>query len=101
MPDRTVSVRAVTLGVVDGEKVAVKTGLKPGEIVVTEGGDRLREGSQVSCRMRLADCRSRRRGSAARQAGNAGNSGCEAHARQAAAAAMRAAAGRSSLGTGA
>jgi membrane fusion protein, multidrug efflux system len=45
--DRTVSVRPVTLGVVDGEKVAVIAGLKPGEIVVTEGGDRLREGAQV------------------------------------------------------
>jgi membrane fusion protein, multidrug efflux system len=45
--DRTVSVRTVTLGVVDGEKVAVTAGLKPGEIVVTEGGDRLREGAQV------------------------------------------------------
>jgi membrane fusion protein, multidrug efflux system len=45
--DRTVSVRPVTLGVVDGEKVAVTAGLKPGEIVVTEGGDRLREGAQV------------------------------------------------------
>jgi multidrug efflux system membrane fusion protein len=46
--DRTVSVRAVTLGVVDGEKVAVTAGLKPGEIVVTEGADRLREGAQVT-----------------------------------------------------
>jgi multidrug efflux system membrane fusion protein len=45
--DRTVSVRPVTLGVVDGEKVAVAAGLKAGEIVVTEGGDRLREGAQV------------------------------------------------------
>jgi multidrug efflux system membrane fusion protein len=45
--DKTVSVRPVTLGVVDGEKVAVTAGLKPGEVVVTEGGDRLREGSQV------------------------------------------------------
>jgi multidrug efflux system membrane fusion protein len=46
--DRTVSVRPVTLGVVDGEKVAVTTGLKPGEVVVTEGGDRLREGARVT-----------------------------------------------------
>jgi multidrug efflux system membrane fusion protein len=45
--DRTVSVRPVTLGVVDGEKVSVTAGLKPGELVVTEGGDRLREGAQV------------------------------------------------------
>ncbi|MDP9089908.1 MAG: efflux RND transporter periplasmic adaptor subunit [Pseudomonadota bacterium] len=45
--DRKVSVRPVTLGVVDGENVAVTAGLKPGEVVVTEGGDRLREGAQV------------------------------------------------------
>jgi membrane fusion protein, multidrug efflux system len=45
--DRTVSVRPVTLGVIDGENVAVNAGLKPGEVVVTEGGDRLRDGAQV------------------------------------------------------
>jgi multidrug efflux system membrane fusion protein len=45
--DNTVSVRPVTLGVVDGEKVAVTAGLKAGEVVVTEGGDRLRDGAQV------------------------------------------------------
>jgi multidrug efflux system membrane fusion protein len=45
--DRTVSVRPVTLGVVDGEKVAVTAGLNAGEVVVTEGGDRLRDGATV------------------------------------------------------
>jgi multidrug efflux system membrane fusion protein len=45
--DRTVKVRPVTLGVVDGERVAVTKGLSVGEIVVTEGGDRLRDGAQV------------------------------------------------------
>ena len=45
--DKTVSVRPVTLGVVDGERVAVKAGLKAGEVVVTEGGDRLRDGATV------------------------------------------------------
>jgi multidrug efflux system membrane fusion protein len=45
--DATVAVRPVTLGVVDGEKVAVTAGLKAGEVVVTEGGDRLRDGAQV------------------------------------------------------
>jgi multidrug efflux system membrane fusion protein len=45
--DNTVSVRPVTLGVVDGERVAVTAGLKAGEIVVTEGGDRLRDGAAV------------------------------------------------------
>jgi multidrug efflux system membrane fusion protein len=46
-PDHTVKVRPVTLGVVDGERVAVAQGLSAGEIVVTEGGDRLRDGAQV------------------------------------------------------
>jgi membrane fusion protein, multidrug efflux system len=46
-PDRTVTVRAVTLGVVDGERVAVTQGLSAGEVVVTEGADRLRDGAQV------------------------------------------------------
>jgi multidrug efflux system membrane fusion protein len=46
-PDRTVMVRPVTLGVVDGERVAVTQGLSAGEVVVTEGGDRLRDGAQV------------------------------------------------------
>lgn len=45
--DKTVSVRPVALGVVDGERVAVLSGLKAGEVVVTEGGDRLRDGAQV------------------------------------------------------
>jgi membrane fusion protein, multidrug efflux system len=45
--DRTVTVRPVTLGVVDGERAAVAKGLSAGEVVVTEGGDRLRDGAQV------------------------------------------------------
>jgi membrane fusion protein, multidrug efflux system len=45
--DSTVSVRPVTLGVVDGERVAVTAGLKAGDVVVTEGGDRLRDGAPV------------------------------------------------------
>jgi multidrug efflux system membrane fusion protein len=45
--DRTVSVRPVTLGVVDGERAAVRKGLAAGEMVVTEGADRLRDGAVV------------------------------------------------------
>jgi multidrug efflux system membrane fusion protein len=45
--DRTVSVRPVTLGVVDGERVAVASGVAAGDVVVTEGGDRLRDGATV------------------------------------------------------
>ena len=47
-PDSTVSVRPVTLGVVDGENVGVTAGLTPGAVVVTEGGDRLRDGAPIS-----------------------------------------------------
>jgi len=43
----TVSVRPVTLGVIDGERVAVASGLAAGDVVVTEGGDRLRDGAPV------------------------------------------------------
>ncbi len=53
--DHTVAVRPVTLGVVDGERVAVSSGLTAGEIVVTEGGDRLRDGAQVVLPQAAAD----------------------------------------------
>ncbi len=45
--DDTVSVRPITVGVADGERVAVSQGLTAGEVVVTEGGDRLRDGAAV------------------------------------------------------
>ncbi|MGH8253587.1 MAG: efflux RND transporter periplasmic adaptor subunit [Steroidobacteraceae bacterium] len=45
--DSTVSVRPIVLGAVDGERVAVTSGLQAGNIVVTEGGDRLRDGATV------------------------------------------------------
>jgi len=45
--DHTVSVRPVTLGTVDGERVAVASGIAAGDVVVTEGGDRLRDGALV------------------------------------------------------
>jgi multidrug efflux system membrane fusion protein len=45
--DKTVSVRPLTLGPVDGEKVAVLTGLQPDEQVVVDGADKLRDGMKV------------------------------------------------------
>jgi multidrug efflux system membrane fusion protein len=53
-PDDTVSVRAVTLGTSDGERVAATAGLSRGDVVVTEGGDRLREGARIVPPARLA-----------------------------------------------
>ncbi len=46
-PNNTVSVRPVVLGVVDGENQSVRSGLDVNDVVVTDGGDRLREGAQV------------------------------------------------------
>jgi multidrug efflux system membrane fusion protein len=46
-PDNTVALRTVTLGPLDGQRQAISEGLKPGELVVTDGTDRLRPGSQV------------------------------------------------------
>jgi membrane fusion protein, multidrug efflux system len=43
----TASVRAVTLGAADGDSVAVTQGISVGDVVVTEGGDRLRDGAHV------------------------------------------------------
>lgn len=48
--DDTVSVRPVTLGASQGERVAVVSGLAPGERVVTDGADRLRDGAKVTAR---------------------------------------------------
>ena len=45
--DSTVSMRTVTLGPTDGAKVAIESGLDPGEKVVVDGADRLRDGSPV------------------------------------------------------
>ncbi|HTY93739.1 MAG TPA: efflux RND transporter periplasmic adaptor subunit [Steroidobacteraceae bacterium] len=45
--NNTVSVRPVELGVVDGETQAVKSGVELNDVVVTDGGDRLRDGAAV------------------------------------------------------
>ena len=45
--DRTVTLRPVTSGQAAVDKVQIATGLKLGERVITEGADRLRDGSRV------------------------------------------------------
>ncbi|MEP6939194.1 MAG: MdtA/MuxA family multidrug efflux RND transporter periplasmic adaptor subunit [Rudaea sp.] len=45
--DKTVSQRALETGPTEGERVAINKGLQPGDIVVTDGIDKLREGSTV------------------------------------------------------
>jgi membrane fusion protein, multidrug efflux system len=46
--DRTVTQRKVKTGVQSGDKVQVTEGLKLGETIVTDGGDRLTEGAKVA-----------------------------------------------------
>jgi membrane fusion protein, multidrug efflux system len=46
--DSTVTVRPVTIGPIEGEKLAVQSGLAPGETVVVDGADKLREGAKVT-----------------------------------------------------
>jgi multidrug efflux system membrane fusion protein len=47
-PDHTVAVQKVKLGPGDGQHVAVVDGLQPGESVVVDGADRLRDGAKVT-----------------------------------------------------
>ena len=46
-PNNTVTIRVVKPGLTDGEQVAILSGLQPGDKVVTDGLDRLREGAKV------------------------------------------------------
>ena len=46
-PDRIAHVRVVKLGPQSGETIAILSGLNVGETVVTQGGDRLRDGGPV------------------------------------------------------
>jgi multidrug efflux system membrane fusion protein len=48
--DNTVSVRPVQLGVTDGERVEVVSGLAPGERIVIDGADKLRDGAKINVR---------------------------------------------------
>jgi len=46
-PDQTVSVRPVGVGATQGDEASVDKGLSAGEVVVTDGAERLREGSKA------------------------------------------------------
>jgi membrane fusion protein, multidrug efflux system len=48
--DNTVSVRPVKLGVTDGDRVEVTSGLAPGDRVVIDGADKLRDGAKINVR---------------------------------------------------
>ena len=46
-PDKTVKSRPVAVGPGTPETVSIVSGLRPGEVVITDGGDRLREDAKV------------------------------------------------------
>jgi multidrug efflux system membrane fusion protein len=46
-PDQTVAVRDITVGAIQGETASIRSGLQPGETVVTDGVDKLQAGSKV------------------------------------------------------
>ena len=47
-PDKTVTVRVVTVGPSQGERQSIVAGLEPGAAVVVDGSDKLREGAKVT-----------------------------------------------------
>jgi membrane fusion protein, multidrug efflux system len=47
-PDRTVGVQKVKLGPGDGQRIAILSGLQPGDDVVVDGADRLRDGAKIT-----------------------------------------------------
>jgi membrane fusion protein, multidrug efflux system len=49
-PKDTVSVRKVELGVTDGDLVEIRSGLAPGDRIVADGADKLRDGARISVR---------------------------------------------------
>src|SRR6201999_327791 len=46
-PDKTAKMNIVKVGPGTGETVSIASGLQAGQTVITEGGDRLRDGSKV------------------------------------------------------
>ena len=47
-PEHTVGVQKVKLGPTDGQHIAILSGLEPGESVVIDGTDRLRDGAKIT-----------------------------------------------------
>ena len=52
--DQTVSVRKVTLGPGDPTDVSIAQGLAPGEVVVVDGADKLKDGAKIQLRQNTA-----------------------------------------------
>lgn len=53
-PDHTVTIQTVTAGPSEGDDVSIEKGVSPGDIVVIEGADKLKEGSKVDLQLQGA-----------------------------------------------
>lgn len=53
--DQTATMRPVKIGPAEGDDVSIEEGLSPGELVVLEGAERLREGSKVQAEIQGAE----------------------------------------------
>lgn len=80
-PDNTVTVRPLKVGPVDGERTSIASGLAIGERVVTDGSDRLREGSKITVAPDAATVLRGASGSRPSGASAASASGAHAHRR--------------------
>lgn len=49
-PDKTAEMRPVTVGITEGTLTAVSQGVKPGDMIVTDGQDKLQPGTHVEIR---------------------------------------------------
>jgi multidrug efflux system membrane fusion protein len=61
-PDQTVAARQVTVGPAQGDDIAIDNGVSPGELVVVDGADKLKDGARVD--LQPGDGGSRQRGKA-------------------------------------
>ncbi|MDB5303760.1 MAG: mdtA [Phycisphaerales bacterium] len=53
-PNETVEMKTVVTGPAEGDDIVIKSGLAPGDVVVTDGVDKLQQGAKVSTRSRKA-----------------------------------------------
>jgi multidrug efflux system membrane fusion protein len=79
--DNTVTVRPLKVGPVDGERTSIASGLAIGERVVTDGSDRLREGSKITVAPDAATVLRAASASRGSDASAASASGAHAHRR--------------------
>lgn len=61
-PDQTVATRQVTVGPTQGDDIAIDSGISPGELVVVDGADKLKDGAKVE--LQSGDGAGRQRGKA-------------------------------------